>query len=107
MLVYVVIASNDGAALDPSILDRVAQPDLPEIPFAPDQHLTWTNATRTVHFSGWQAFSEVGETGSHWHIDYDTLTAFSGLPVRFNGAWPSGRTVAESLAVEWEKTNFP
>jgi hypothetical protein len=106
MLVYVVIASSDGMPLDPAIVERIAQPDLPEIPFNPDQYLTWTNASGTVHFSGWQAFSEVGQIGSHWHTDEQTLTAFSGLPARLDGAWPAGRTVADSLSDTLATTSY-
>src|SRR5680860_463568 len=106
MLVYVVIASKDGKPLDPAVIERVARVDLAELPFTADQYLTWTNRDKTVHFSGWQAFAETGQIGSHWHAGYQTLTAFSGLPAWFDGVWPAGTPWATHLASAWEKTEF-
>src|SRR5690554_6246010 len=98
MLSYVVIASTRGEELDPEWIERVAIPDVDQLPFRPDQYLTWTNRSRSVHLSGWQAFAEIGAIGTPWFIDGSRLTAFSGIPIRPGAGWTPGRSWAEQLA---------
>ena len=95
---FVVAASKSGAPVDEQIVRRFDRLDLPEIPFAPDQHLTWSNQNGSVRFAGWQAFTEIGKIGSHWHADSHSLTGFAGLPVWWDGAWPAGKTWGAHLA---------
>ena len=78
LLAFVIVASLNGEPVDPGVVARVDTPDLPELTFVPDEHLSWTNLGRSVHFSGWQAFGELLSTGSRWHVAPKGLTAFTG-----------------------------
>ncbi len=100
MHVFVIAGSKDGAPVDEQIVRRFDRLDLPELPFTPDQHMTWSNQSGSIRFAGWQAFAEVGQIGSHWHADLHSLTGFSGLPVWWDGAWPSGKNWSTHLAEE-------
>lgn len=75
---FVVIASKSDQPVDPLLLARIDDPDPAELHFVPEEYLTWSNASGTVHFFGWQAFTELHGIRSHWHKDEDGLTAFSG-----------------------------
>ena len=55
---FVVIASKTRQPVHPLLLARIDDPDPTELHFAPEEYLTWSNAGGTVHFFGWQAFTD-------------------------------------------------
>ncbi len=96
---FVVIASKTGQPVDPLLLARIDDPDPSELHFVPEDYLTWSNASGTVHFFGWQAFTDQHGIGSHWHKDDDALTAFSGhVWPRYAGWDWNGAPWAQQLA---------
>ncbi|HET9662110.1 MAG TPA: glycosyltransferase, partial [Thermomicrobiales bacterium] len=75
---FVVIASKTDQPVDPLLLARIDDPDPAELHFVPEEYRSWSNASGTVHYFGWQAFTDLHGIGSHWHVDEEGLTAFSG-----------------------------
>lgn len=90
MLAYLVLAGNAGVPVDPALVARFDLDDLPEIPFQSEERIVWRNHDASVVFFGWQAFGEVAGIGSHWTIDEDGLTAFSGHCWPREGGWVHG-----------------
>ncbi len=78
MLAYLILAGARGDPVDPDLIDRVDRDNSPEVPFHPDSRIVWRNHDSSVVFFGWQAFTEVAGIGSHWAIDDQGLTAFTG-----------------------------
>ncbi|MBI4728921.1 MAG: hypothetical protein HY775_05390 [Acidobacteria bacterium] len=98
MNAFVVITSKRGAPIPRALLRSLAKPDLPDVPFRPDAHLLWTNARGTVAYVGWQAATWRAGIGSHWHVDEDALTAWSGQVWPRGSAWPRSGSWAAGLA---------
>src|SRR5215204_2091802 len=94
MHAYVVIASQTGAPIDPMILQRINVADHPDLAFVPDEHMHWAHPSGAIHFVGWQAFTELYEIGSHWHVEDQGLTSFAGY------AWP------RETGWEWSKSSW-
>ncbi len=78
MLAYLLLAGSNGAPVDPDLIARLDRDDPPEVPFHPDSRIVWRNHDSSVVFFGWQAFTEVAGIGSHWVVDDQGLTAFTG-----------------------------
>ncbi len=78
MLAYLLLAGNEAAPVDPDLIARFDQDDPPEVPFHPESRIVWRNANDSVVFFGWQAFTDVAGIGSHWAVDDQGLTAFTG-----------------------------
>lgn len=105
---FVVVASKTGEPVDPLLLARIDDPDPPELHFVPEEYLTWSNASRTAHVFGWQAFTDLHGIGSHWHLDESGLTAFSGhVWPRYAGWNWSGPSWAQQLADYFRRTDIP
>lgn len=98
MHAYVVIASKKGRPIDPSLLDNVRHPDLPELFFTPESHLFWSNNSGSVVYCGWQGVTDVAGVGSHWHQTAHNLTAFTGYMWPKSGMWAPERASAEQLS---------
>jgi hypothetical protein len=90
MLAYLVLTGRGGAPVDEGTIRQFDRDDLPEIPFRPDARIVWRNATGSVVFFGWQAFTEVAGIGSHWAIDDQGLTAFTGVCWPHETGWVHG-----------------
>ncbi len=90
MLAYLMLAGQNGDPVDPELIQRFDQDDLPEIPFLPDDRIVWRNHDASIVFFGWQAFTEVAGIGSHWVVDERGLTAFSGHCWPRDTGWKHG-----------------
>lgn len=90
MLAYLVLAGNDGAPVAEELIHRFDRNDLVEIPFHPDSRIVWRNHDSSVVFFGWQAFAEVAGIGSHWTVDEQGLTAFTGHCWPKDTGWKHG-----------------
>jgi hypothetical protein len=99
VLTFAVVASRSGRPLDPSKLEEFDTRAAGQLPFPTDQHLTWTNDSGTVWFTGWQA---PGRGGAHlearWHLDGDGVTAFAGRVWPRRDGWRGTLPVALQLA---------
>ena len=100
---FVILASKSGRQVDPSILDRVKHPDLPELFFVPESHVFWSNTNDSIAYCGWQAAAAIGDRGSHWHQGPHGLTAFSGTPYPKPCGWTPEGTWAEQLDRHWSE----
>jgi hypothetical protein len=98
---FVVVAAKPGRRVPVHLSEYLGRPDVPELAFAPDDHLHWTTVGETAVFAAWQSSSEVVEIGSHWHLTDLGLTAFSGRLWPRERAFPSGTSWAEGLASLW------
>lgn len=98
MLGYLIFVDQDGAPIDPEIIRRFDREVPPELPFVAEERVTWCNRDRSCVFLGWQAFTDFAGIGSHWAIDGDGLTAFSGhLWPQETGWTNSGQSWAAQL----------
>ncbi len=105
---FVIIASKTDRPVDPLLLARIADPDPAELHFVPEDYLTWSNASGTVHYFGWQAFTDLHGIGSHWHTDEEGLTAFSGhVWPRYSGWDWNGAPWAQQLADYFAHADIP
>lgn len=105
---FVVIASKTGQPVDPALLARIDDPDPAELHFVPEEYLAWSNASGTVHYFGWQAFTDLHGIGSHWHKDEEGLTAFSGHAwPRYSGWDWGGAPWARQLSAFFAQTDIP
>ncbi|MCO5222170.1 MAG: hypothetical protein M9947_11410 [Thermomicrobiales bacterium] len=105
---FVVIASKTDQPVDPLLLARIDDPDPAELHFVPEDYLSWSNASGTVHYFGWQAFTDLHGIGSHWHNDETGLTAFSGhVWPRYSGWDWNGAPWAQQLADYFSHTDVP
>ena len=98
MLAFILLASRLGRPVSAAEVANCTHYDLPELHFEPDQYIGWHSQDRRLYFFGWQAFAEIGQMGSHWFVDADGLTAFSGLPFPADGGWKPGVSWAKQLA---------
>jgi hypothetical protein len=98
MLSFAVVASCNGRSLDPACLGRFASVAAAEVPFPPDDSVTWTNDAGTVWFAGWRppGRDDAGETG--WHVDADGLTAVAGRVWPRRDGWQDTAPVPAQLA---------
>lgn len=105
---FVIIASKTSEPVDPLLLARIDDPDPAELHFVPEDYLSWTNASGTAHYFGWQAFTDLHGIGSHWHKNEEGLTAFSGhVWPRYSG-WEWDRAPwAQQLADFFAQTDIP
>lgn len=105
---FVIIASKTGQPVDPVLLTRIDDPDPAELHFVPEDYLTWSNASGTVHYIGWQACTDLHGIGSHWHRNEEGLTAFSGhLWPRYDGWDWNGAPWAQQLAEYFAHADIP
>jgi len=98
MLAFILLASRLGRPVAASDVAKCTRYDLPELAFEPDQYLGWHSMDRRLYLFAWQAFSEQGQIGSHWHVDHDEVVLFSGMPVPLDTPWTPGIGWAEQLA---------
>lgn len=105
MLSYVVLIGKHGQPVDPNLLEHMGHDDLAELAFVPEQSVHWFNPQRTVHFLGWQAFPEINGVYSHWHIDEDVLTAFSGHVWPRETGWDWGNGSWASQLARYYRTH--
>ncbi len=105
---FVVIASKTDQPVDPLLLARIDDPDPAELHFVPEEYRTWSNASGTVHYFGWQAFTDLHGIGSHWHVNEEGLTAFSGhVWPRYSGWDWDGASWAQQLSGYFEHADIP
>ena len=105
---FVIIASKNSQPVDPLLLARIDDPDPAELHFVTEEYLTWANASSTVHYFGWQAFTDLHGIGSHWHKDEEGLTAFSGhVWPRYSGWDWDGAPWAQQLAGFFAHADIP
>jgi colanic acid/amylovoran biosynthesis glycosyltransferase len=105
---FVVIASKTDRPVDPLLLARIDDPDPAELHFVPEDYRTWSNASGTIHFFGWQAFTDLHGIGSHWHADDEGLTAFTGhVWPRYSGWDWYGAPWAQQLAGYFAHADIP
>ena len=98
MLTFCVLVSQTGGPLPEHVLERLRDPECPEVPFEARHHLVWSNASRTVWFAGWQDGADGASASHHWHVDDDALTAFSGQVWPRLDGWRRADPWAEQLA---------
>jgi hypothetical protein len=98
VLSFAIVASNDGRPLDPVELELFEARGAAEVPFPPVRCVTWSNASRTVWFTGWQAPTAQPGGETHWRVDPDGLTAFVGRVWPRRAGWPGTGPVAAQLA---------
>lgn len=97
MLTFGVVASRDGGPLDPGSLQRLGSAAATEVPFPPDDSVTWTNDAGTLWFAGWRPPGrDHRETG--WYVDADGLTAVAGRVWARREGWKDGSPVVSQLA---------
>jgi hypothetical protein len=102
MLSFVLVAASGGRSLDPASLRRFSRVAAAEVPFPPDDSVTWTNDTATVWFAGWQPPGpDDPETG--WHLDSNGLTAVAGRVWPRRDGWKDTGPVPAQLA-RWLRT---
>lgn len=105
---FVVIASKTDRPVDPLLLARIDDRDPSELHFVPEEYLAWSNAGGTVHYFGWQAFTDLHGVGSHWHKNEEGLTAFSGhVWPRYSGWDWNGASWAQQLADYFAHADIP
>jgi hypothetical protein len=98
MLAFILLASRLGRTVASSDVAKCTRYDMNELAFEPDQYLGWHSKDRRLYLFAWQAFSEQGQIGSHWHVDRDEIVLFSGLPVPLDGPWTPAVGWADQLA---------
>ncbi len=98
MLAFILLASRLGRPVAGADVAKCTRYDMAELAFEPDQYLGWHSKDRRLYLFAWQAFSEQGQIGSHWHVDRDEVVLFSGLPVPLDAPWTSGESWADQLA---------
>jgi hypothetical protein len=98
MLAYILLASRLGRPVASADVAKCTRYDMAELAFEPDQYLGWHSKDRRLYLFAWQAFSEQGQVGSHWHIDRDEVVLFSGMPVPLDAPWTPGAGWADQLA---------
>jgi hypothetical protein len=98
---FVVAASKPGRYMPRHVVERLREPDTPDLCFVPDDHAFWTDEAQRVAFSGWQTVTAIGEVGSYWHIGDRHLTAFAGRMWPKGGMWQPGTSWAEQLGAYW------
>ena len=77
MLAYLVLAGRDGAPVGEGLIRRFSV-DPSELPIEPTERIVWRSQSGNVVFLGWQAFTDFAGIRSHWAVDDQGLTAFSG-----------------------------
>ncbi len=98
MLAFILLASRLGRPVAASDVATCTRYDLPELAFEPDQYLGWHSKDRRLYLFAWQAFSEQGQIGSHWHVDHDEVVLFGGMPVPLDTPWAPGIGWADQMA---------
>ncbi len=98
MLAFILLASRLGRPVSGADVAKCTRYDMAELAFEPDQYLGWHSKDRRLYLFAWQAFSEQGQIGSHWHIDRNEIVLFSGVPVPLDAHWTPGVSWADQLA---------
>jgi hypothetical protein len=98
---FVVTASKPGKPIPPHVLGLLRQADTPDLCFAPDDHVSWTDEAQRVAFAGWQKVTAIGDVGSYWHTTNGGLVAFAGRTWPKGGMWRPGDSWASQLAAHW------
>ncbi len=98
MLAFILLVSRLGRPVAGADAAKCTRYDMAELAFEPDQYLGWHSKDRRLYLFAWQAFSEQGQMGSHWHIDRDEIVLFSGMPVPLDAPWIPGVGWADQLA---------
>ncbi len=98
MLAFILLASRLGRPVAGADVAKCTRYDMAELAFEPDQYLGWHSNDRRLYLFAWQAFTEQGQVGSHWHVDRDEVVLFSGLPVPLDSPWTPGIGWADQLA---------
>jgi hypothetical protein len=94
MLAYLLLSGRDGAPIAEESIRRFAL-EPPELPIEPTERIVWKNATGSVVFLGWQAFTGFAGIRSHWAVDEQGLTAFSGH------CWPQATGWDHAAGQSW------
>lgn len=99
MLGFVVLVGENGKRVDPELVRRLEREGPAFLPFAYDRSMRWNDPGKTVFVLAWEAFTEIGGIGSHWHAREDGgLTAFAGYCWPAKTGWTApGRPWAEQL----------
>jgi hypothetical protein len=98
VLSFAIVASKDGRPLHPAELELFEARGAAEVPFPPARCVTWTNASRTVWFTGWQAQTGAPYWETRWHVDLDGLTAFAGQVWPRRAGWAGTGPIPTQLA---------
>jgi GT2 family glycosyltransferase len=98
MLAFILLASRLGRPVAASDVAKCTRYDMAELAFEPDQYLGWHSNDRRLYLFAWQAFSEQGQVGSHWHVDRDEVVLFSGMPIPLDTPWAPGVSWADQIA---------
>lgn len=107
MHTFVLVVRKPGRRIPPAVVDQLSGADHPDLPFEPESHLYWTDRGETIHFGGWQAAADVFGMGSHWNVDEDGLTAFSGQLLPTDGSWTAKDSWAAQLKRRFEGSSLP
>ncbi|MEZ4529458.1 MAG: sulfotransferase [Thermomicrobiales bacterium] len=107
MLAFILLASRLGRPVAAADAAKCTRYDMAELAFEPDQYLGWHSKDRRLFLYAWQAFSEQGQIGSHWHVDRDNVVLFSGLPIPLDAPWTPGIGWAEQLAERIAASDAP
>ncbi len=94
---FVVVVSKGPGPVPPAHRSSLDHPSLPELVFAAEEHLAWTDRSGRVAVFGWQAGSTALGMGSHWHVDERGCTAFTRPMWPRGGGWSPGTSWAAQL----------
>ncbi|MCO5222167.1 MAG: hypothetical protein M9947_11395 [Thermomicrobiales bacterium] len=98
MLAFILLASRLGRPLAGSDVAKCTRYDMAELAFEPDQYLGWHTKDHRLYLFAWQAYTEQGQIGSHWHVTHNDLVLFSGMPIPYDAPLAPGVGWAEQLA---------
>jgi hypothetical protein len=101
VLAYVVLVAKPRRTIPAWASGFASAPDVPELAFVPTAHHSWSSAGGHVRFGGWQRPDDVVALGSHWHVDQNGLTAFSGRTWPHGSMWRDGESWSAQLAHRW------
>lgn len=94
---FVVVVAKGDAPVPPTHHRLLAHASLPELVFAADDHLAWTDRSGRIAVYGWQAGTGALAMGSHWHVDERGCTAFTRPMWPRGTTWSGGATWAAQL----------
>jgi hypothetical protein len=98
---FVVVVRKPERQIPPHVFALLKQRDTADLCFAPDEHLFWCDEHESVAFGGWQVAADIANFGSHWHVDKQGVTAFSGRLWPVGRMWNGTESWAQQLAAYW------
>jgi hypothetical protein len=96
-----VVVVDDARSLPPDAMAYLDRPDLAALPFQPERHVRWADASGTVHYAGWERGAQAGAD-----IDPTGIVAWAGMPRPHRGVWASDRRIVDILRDETERPGW-